>query len=147
MFDSLDIPYSLRSARASTGLTQAEAGQLVGVTAKAWSAWETGIRKMPYAAYELFMHKAAGDLKSPVVQCETNELVVVCADDGRTPLAVFGSRNFLSFKTDPDLKTGVISSWVMCPRKGAERFSCRFNLALNKHVVASVTKWQSELKD
>lgn len=147
MFDSIDIPYSLRSARAITGLTQAEAGQLVGVTAKAWSTWETGIRKIPHAAYELFMHKAAGDLKSPIIQSEPNELVVVCADDGATPVAVFGRRNFLSFKIDPDTKTGVITSWIMCPRKGAERFSCRFALRVNEHVVKKALKWQSELTD
>lgn len=147
MFNSIDIPNSLRSVRAITGLTQAEAGQLVGVTAKAWSAWENGIRKMPHAAYELFILKASGHLNAPLVQSQSDELVAVVANDGITALGVFGRRNFLSFKKDPDMKTGVITSWIMCPRKGAERFSCRFVLDLNEHVVRKASKWQSELSD
>ena len=47
----------IRSARLSLGLTQAQAGELVGASARAWRAWEAGFRVMPGSKWELFTIK------------------------------------------------------------------------------------------
>ena len=47
----------IRAARLSLGLTQSQAGALVGVTDRAWRYWETGKRKMPSGMWELFVLK------------------------------------------------------------------------------------------
>ena len=47
-------PSEIRQSRLSLGLTQAQAGALVGVTDRAWRYWERGERVMPSSAWELF---------------------------------------------------------------------------------------------
>ena len=47
-------PADIRSSRLSLGLTQAQAGAMVGASARAWRAWEAGFRVMPGAKWELF---------------------------------------------------------------------------------------------
>ena len=47
-------PKDIRTLRLSLGLTQAQAGELVGASARAWRAWEAGFRVMPGAKWELF---------------------------------------------------------------------------------------------
>lgn len=47
-------PADIRASRLSLGLTQAQAGELVGASARAWRAWEAGFRVMPGAKWELW---------------------------------------------------------------------------------------------
>ena len=47
-------PADIRQSRLSLGLTQAQAGAMVGASARAWRAWEAGFRVMPGAKWELF---------------------------------------------------------------------------------------------
>lgn len=50
-------PEEIKQARTSAGLSQARAGQLIGVTWRAWAHWEKGTRKMSAANFELFKMK------------------------------------------------------------------------------------------
>jgi transcriptional regulator with XRE-family HTH domain len=43
----MSFAYDLKTYRQSRGLTQKQAGELVGVTDAAWSRWESGKRLMP----------------------------------------------------------------------------------------------------
>lgn len=52
-------PEQVRSARLSLGLTQSQAGALVGVTDRAWRYWERGERVMPKGMWELFLIKTS----------------------------------------------------------------------------------------
>lgn len=47
-------PATIRTSRLSLGLTQSQAGAVVGATARAWRAWESGFRAMPGSKWELF---------------------------------------------------------------------------------------------
>ena len=47
-------PADIRQSRRALGLTQAQAGALVGVTDRAWRYWERGERVMPKGMWELF---------------------------------------------------------------------------------------------
>lgn len=47
-------PALIRTARLALGLTQSQAGALVGVTDRAWRYWERGERVMPKGMWELF---------------------------------------------------------------------------------------------
>ncbi len=48
----------LRELRLKAGLTQTQAAELVGITLRGWQYWESGERKMPAVAWELFCLKA-----------------------------------------------------------------------------------------
>ena len=50
-------PSTIRASRLSLGLTQQQAGELVGASARAWRAWEAGFRVMPGSKWELFTIK------------------------------------------------------------------------------------------
>lgn len=50
-------PADIRASRLSLGLTQAQAGEKVGVAARTWRSWEAGARVMPGAKWELFLIK------------------------------------------------------------------------------------------
>ena len=47
----------LKAFRITAGLTQTEAGALVGAALRTWQAWEAGDRKMPAPKWELFCMK------------------------------------------------------------------------------------------
>jgi len=47
-------PIEIKQARQSAGLTQTQAGELVGVALRTWQHWEAGDRKMPESASRLF---------------------------------------------------------------------------------------------
>lgn len=47
-------PETIRTSRLALGLTQQQAGALVGASARAWRAWESGFRVMPGSKWELF---------------------------------------------------------------------------------------------
>jgi len=52
-------PQQIKAARNAAGLTQTQAGALVGVLKRTWVAWESdedkpSHRNMPYAKWELF---------------------------------------------------------------------------------------------
>lgn len=50
-------PSTIRQARLSLGLTQQQAGELVGASARTWRAWEAGFRVIPGAKWELWVIK------------------------------------------------------------------------------------------
>lgn len=50
-------PAAIRSARATSGLTQSEAAKIVSVSLVTWARWEAGTCPMPRGLYELFMIK------------------------------------------------------------------------------------------
>ncbi len=53
-------PVQIRAARLATGLTQAQAADLVHVTLRSWQRWESGERAMLPAVFELFIIKTQG---------------------------------------------------------------------------------------
>ena len=53
-------PDTIRTTRLSLGLTQAQAGAVVGASARTWRAWEAGARVMPESKWELFQIKTKG---------------------------------------------------------------------------------------
>ena len=50
-------PSDIRESRLSIGLTQAQAGAIIGATRRTWQDWEAGRRNMPPAKWELFLLK------------------------------------------------------------------------------------------
>jgi len=50
-------PSALYAARLACGLTQQHAGELVHTGYRTWQDWESGRRRMPAAAAELFLLK------------------------------------------------------------------------------------------
>ncbi|MFT8921082.1 hypothetical protein [Acetobacter sp.] len=50
-------PHAIRSARATSGLTQTEAAQTVFVSLVTWARWEAGTCPMPRGLFDLFMIK------------------------------------------------------------------------------------------
>ena len=59
-------PELIADARSGVLQTQAEAAAEVYATARTWQDWEAGRRRMPRAAWELFLlaHCAAGHLRA-----------------------------------------------------------------------------------
>ena len=53
-------PSTIRESRLSLDLTQQQAGELVGASARTWRAWEAGVRVMPGSKWELFLIKTRG---------------------------------------------------------------------------------------
>ena len=53
-------PTALRKARKAAGLTQREAGALIGASAKLVQQWESGYRNMPRAKFELWKILVSG---------------------------------------------------------------------------------------
>ena len=47
----------LKAFRITAGLTQTEAGALVGAALRTWQSWEAADRKIPAAKWELFFLK------------------------------------------------------------------------------------------
>ena len=47
----------IAAARAESGLTQEQAGAVVGVARRTWQDWEAGRRRMPAGLFELFLIK------------------------------------------------------------------------------------------
>jgi DNA-binding transcriptional regulator YiaG len=50
-------PEQIKSIRLELGLTQTEAGELIGAKLRTWQDWESGARNMPNAKLELFLIK------------------------------------------------------------------------------------------
>lgn len=48
-------PDQIRAARLATGLTQAQAGELIMCSTRAWERWEQGARKMHPAFFDYFL--------------------------------------------------------------------------------------------
>lgn len=51
-------PSAVKAARLASGLTQEQAGALVGVARRTWQDWERGQRRMPAGLFELFNLKS-----------------------------------------------------------------------------------------
>lgn len=51
-------PAEIRNLRSALGITQQQAGELIGATRRAWQEWEGGRRNMPPAKWELFQIKS-----------------------------------------------------------------------------------------
>ena len=54
-------PGAVRLARICSGHTQAKCASLVHVALRTWQQWESGERRMPPCAWELFVIKSAED--------------------------------------------------------------------------------------
>lgn len=52
-------PEQIREARQKAGLSIAASAKLVHGSRSAWHRWEDGSRKMPLAAWELFLLKSS----------------------------------------------------------------------------------------
>lgn len=52
-------PETIKAAREKAGLTQKEAGELIGAALRTWQDWEGGQRKMPLAKWELWLIKVS----------------------------------------------------------------------------------------
>ncbi len=52
-------PFTVREARHRLGLTQQQAGAVIGASLRAWQAWEYGQNPMPGSKWELFCIKTA----------------------------------------------------------------------------------------
>lgn len=52
------LPVEIIAARAEAGLTQEQASKLIYVTLSSWRKYESGDRRMPASAWELFRIKA-----------------------------------------------------------------------------------------
>ncbi|WP_366918410.1 helix-turn-helix domain-containing protein [Acetobacter senegalensis] len=50
-------PSSIRTARKSAGLTQAQAAETVSVAISTWRKWEAGTHRMPPPSFEMFLLK------------------------------------------------------------------------------------------
>ena len=50
-------PADIRASRLSLGLTQSQAGAMVGASRRTWQSWEIGQRNMPHAKWELWLIK------------------------------------------------------------------------------------------
>lgn len=50
-------PREIKKARLKLGLTQKQAGEVVGAKRRTWQDWELGNRNMPIAKWELFRIK------------------------------------------------------------------------------------------
>ena len=57
---ALPTPTLIRTTRLSLGLTQAQAGEVIGATRRTWQDWEAGRRNMPESKWELFQTKTKG---------------------------------------------------------------------------------------
>ena len=56
-------PTLIRTTRLALGLTQSQAGAIVGASARTWRAWEAGFRVMPGSKWELFQIKTKSQNK------------------------------------------------------------------------------------
>jgi DNA-binding XRE family transcriptional regulator len=59
-------PDQIREARHRAGLTQEQAGAVIGASRRTWQNWENGTRNMPGAKWELFNLKMQGEKMSIV---------------------------------------------------------------------------------
>jgi DNA-binding transcriptional regulator YiaG len=48
-------PSIIKDVRKQSGLTQTQAGMMIGAALSTWQAWEAGTRNMPQAKYNLFL--------------------------------------------------------------------------------------------
>jgi DNA-binding XRE family transcriptional regulator len=136
----------IRHARFLLNLTQEEAGQLVGVTRRAWEHWENETREMSKAAFELFIAKISGQVRSHLTHSDDQQLVVVTADDGVTPIDVVSSQNFLSLRQDKVTETLIINSLAIDRFSGKSyKHQVRFSTRGNEHVISAARKWQQSL--
>lgn len=69
---TMPSPSTIRQARLSLGLTQYQAGAVVGGSRRTWQNWEAGLSRMPSAKWELFQLKTQG----MVMQKESGEYKV-----------------------------------------------------------------------
>lgn len=85
-------PTEIKEARRKAGLTQEQAGALVGAPSKrTWQDWEAGKRNMPAAKWELFNIKTKGEkMRSVTIKtlCGSNDASSTIAPDA-SPLGNF----------------------------------------------------------
>lgn len=137
----------LRATRLALVLTTDEAGRLVGVTRRAWEHWEAGSRKVPTAAYELFLAKAEGLVPSHL-QDHGRNVCVILSDDGNSHIDVVGSDNFLSWKYGKTQCTVVVDSWAYHPlHRLRYRHSTEASVRANPRLVDRLEAWKGEDKD
>lgn len=147
---------TLINARMALRLSTAEAGQLVGVTAKSWENWERrpGM-DIPESKFELFCLKVTGDWAKHQMRNDLDiddlqrKMVVVVkrTDYSVIPITVLAGANFLSYQPEED-GTAVIKSLAVNPVDFTPYVhSVRFEVVDNEHVVKAVKEWRSALYD
>lgn len=141
-----EISQKLQHARFLVGITQEEAGQLVGVTRRAWAHWEDGSRMMPKSAFELFIAKISGQVRSFLPNNAPRELVVVVADDQISPVDVVSQENFLSLVHDTQTDRWIISSLAI-DRFSGRKYTHRvaFSSLGNEHILKAAERWKAAL--
>lgn len=137
------ITQTLQHARFLVGITQEEAGELVGVSRRAWAHWENGTRVMPSAAFQLFIAKISGQISSHIQNQLPREIVVIMDDDSMSPLDVVSSDNFLSLTPDHRVGRYIVSSLAI-DRLTGKRYTHRVSFAAdrNEHVLKAAEKWK-----
>jgi transcriptional regulator with XRE-family HTH domain len=134
----------LKKARSILGLSTEEAGRLVGVTRRAWEHWEAGARRVPLAAYELFLAKAEGLLPSHLHKESTDGLFVVVSDDGMQTIDVLSSGNFLSYKVGSKPGTLIVSSLAYdTVNRKRYRHLVQASMAANPRLKPTLDSWKS----
>jgi hypothetical protein len=138
--EDIDRPRTLFRLRSNFGWDAAYVARLVGVTSRTIGLWETGEQAIPDARWRLFMHEVRRELAD--VEHQANDIVVVVADDGVSPIDAVSARNYLSFAREGD--TGHISSYAIDritkqPTVHQQRFRC----SLNPHVVKAAEVWEA----
>lgn len=54
----------LKKQRNNANLTQTEAANILGVSLRTWSRWESGDKKMPFVYFQYFLAKISGGAPS-----------------------------------------------------------------------------------
>jgi transcriptional regulator with XRE-family HTH domain len=138
----------LRGARLVLGLTTAEAGRLVGVTRRAWEHWEGGSRRIPIAAYELFLAKAEGLVPSNLENENERRLYVIFSPDGQRHIDVISNRNFLSWELGKKPNHVLVHSlaYDLLDRKRHRR-SVEASIEANPRLLVALKQWEANLTD
>jgi|GEM_PF-1300330 transcriptional regulator with XRE-family HTH domain len=138
----------IRQIRGILGLSAAEAGQLLGVTEKAWQHWESGIRNMPDTKYQLFLTKVGNQINNTDPHCD---LIVVYLYDNEgypSPIGSLSNLNYLSHVYSEDGKSMCVDSLILDLKANLRRRNriC-FNIKDNVHAKRAVERWANSVKD
>lgn len=134
------------NARLHLNLTTTEAGMMVGVTKRTWEYWEAGVRKMPSAAFELFLAKLDGSVRTNIKYDESYSIVTIFAKDRVTPIDAVSNQNFLSLTISESTDTAVICSLAVERGTGKRyKYSTAFSISANDRVIPKVNEWKNAI--
>ena len=98
------------------------------------------------SAFELFIAKISGQVRSLLPENAPRDLVVVVADDQISPADVVSQDNFLGITHDTQTDRWVISSLAI-DRFSGKRYTHRvaFSFIGNEHVINAANRWKAGL--